>query len=97
MTDFVSLHNQTDYSILDSLSSVKELFRRAKELEQSAIAITDHGSLAAAWEALKVSKDTGVKLIIGCEFYFQNDISQPSDRLRHLILIAKNAQDIETY
>ena len=70
MTDFVSLHNQTDFSILDSLSSVKDLFRRAKELEQKAIAITDHGSLACTWDALKASKETGVKLIIGCEFYF---------------------------
>lgn len=91
MTDFVSLHNQTDFSILDSLSSVKELFNRAKELGQPALAITDHGSIAAAWDALKVSKDTGVKLIIGCEYYFQNDISQPSERLRHLVLLAKNA------
>jgi len=91
MTDFVSLHNQTDFSILDSLSSVKDLFRRAKELGQSAIAITDHGSVASAWDALKASKDTGVKLIIGCEYYFQNDISQPYDRLRHLVLLAKDA------
>jgi len=92
MTDFVSLHNQTDFSILDSLSSVKDLFNRAKELEQSAIAITDHGSLACAWDALKISKNTGVKLIIGCEFYFQNDIEQPPDRLRHIVLLAKNAK-----
>lgn len=91
MTDFVSLHNQTDFSILDSLSSVKDLLHRAKELGQSAIAITDHGSIASAWDALKASKDTGVKLIIGCEYYFQNDISQPFDRLRHLVLIAKSA------
>lgn len=92
MTDFVSLHNQTDFSILDSLSSVKALFNRAKELDQKAIAVTDHGSLACAWDALKASKETGVKLIIGCEFYFQNDVNQPIDRLRHLILLAKNAE-----
>ncbi len=92
MIDFVSLHNQTDFSILDSLSSVKDLFNRAKELEQSAIAITDHGSLASAWDALKISKNTGVKLIIGCEFYFQNDIEQPIDRLRHIVLLAQNAE-----
>jgi len=90
MTDFVSLHNQTDYSILDSLCSVKELFEKARELGQSAIAITEHGSFASAWEALKFSKITGVKLIIGVEIYFRDDVKN-DDRMRHLILLAKNA------
>jgi DNA polymerase III subunit alpha len=91
MTDFVSLHNQTDFSILDSLISTKALFKRAKELGQSAVAITDHGSLAAAWDAVKASKDTGVKLIIGCECYFQNDATSVDEKFRHVIFLAKNA------
>lgn len=91
MTDFVSLHNQTDFSILDSLISPKALFKRAKELGQTAIAITDHGSVAAAWDAQKASKDTGVKLIIGCECYFQNDAANVNEKFRHVVLLAKNA------
>lgn len=91
MTDFVSLHNQTDFSILDSLISPKALLKRAKELGQTAIAITDHGTLAAAWDAWKASKDLGVKLIIGCECYFTNDAGNVDDKLRHVVLIAKNA------
>lgn len=91
MIDFVSLHNQTDFSILDSLISTKALFQRAKELEQPAIAITDHGTLAATWDALKASRETGVKLIIGCECYFLNDATQTEDKFRHIILLAKNA------
>ena len=91
MTDFVSLHNQTDFSILDSLISPKALLKRAKELGQTAIAITDHGTLASAWDAWKASKDIGVKLIIGCECYFTNDASNIDDKLRHVVLIAKNA------
>src|SRR5579863_5992626 len=91
MTDFVSLHNQTDFSILDSLISPKELFKRAKELGQTAIAVTDHGTLAGAWDSWKASKDTGIKLIIGCEFYFTNDTTNVDEKLRHVILLAKNA------
>lgn len=91
MSNFVSLHNQTDYSILDSLISTKELFKKAKELGQPAVAITDHGTLAAAWDALKASRDTGVKLIMGCECYFVDDAKQPSDKFRHVVLLAKNA------
>lgn len=91
MTDFVSLHNQTDFSILDSIISPKALFKRAKELGQTAIAITDHGTLAAAWDAWKASKDTGVKLIMGCECYFQDDAANINEKFRHVILLAKNA------
>jgi DNA polymerase-3 subunit alpha len=91
MTDFVSLHNQTDFSILDSLISTKALFQKAKELGQSAIAVTDHGTLAAAWDALKASRDTGVKLIIGCECYFVDDASNINEKFRHIVLLAKNA------
>ncbi len=91
MTDFVSLHNQTDFSILDSLISPKALFNRAKELGQTAVAVTDHGTLAAAWDALKASRDTGVKLIIGCECYFVEDASNINEKFRHIVLLAKNA------
>ena len=91
MTDFISLHNQTDFSILDSLVSPKALLNKAKELGQSAIAITDHGTLAATWEAWKASKDIGIKLIIGCECYFRDDASNIEDKFRHIILIATNA------
>jgi DNA polymerase-3 subunit alpha len=91
MTDFVSLHNQTDFSILDSLISPKALFARAKELGQTAVAVTDHGTISAAWDALKASRDTGVKLIIGCECYFLDDASEQGEKFRHVVLLAKNA------
>src|ERR1700722_201212 len=92
MTDFVSLHNHTHFSILNSLVSPKELFVRAKELGQNAVAVTDYGTLSGAWDSLKVSKETGVKLIIGCELYFVNNTSQKDDKLRYIVLIAKNHQ-----
>lgn len=90
MTQFVSLHNQTSFSILDSLISVKGLFQKAKELGYPAVGITDHGSIGAAWDAWKASKETGVKLIIGCELYFQNEINT-EEKFRHIVLLAKNA------
>lgn len=91
MIDFVSLHNHTSFSILDSLISPKELFVRAKELGQKAIAVTDHGTLGSVWDCLKASKETGVKLIVGCEMYFLDDVSEKNERFRHVILLAKNA------
>lgn len=91
MTDFVSLHNRTNFSILTALPSPKDYFIRAKELNQKAVAITDCGSFAGVWDALKASKETGVKLIIGCEFYFVDDLKNHDSKLRLIVLIAKNA------
>jgi DNA polymerase-3 subunit alpha len=91
MTDFVSLHNQTQFSLLDSIITPKALFQRAKELGQTAVAVTDHGTLAATWDCFKASKEIGVKLIIGCECYFADDAKNITDKLRHVIFLAKNA------
>lgn len=88
---FVNLHNHTHFSILDSLISPKDLFAKAKELGQPAIAITDHGTFSGVWDALKASRDTGVKLIVGCEFYFSENVNNKDEKFRHVILIAKNA------
>lgn len=91
MTDFCSLHNHTTYSIMDSLIKPTELFKKIKELGQTTVAVTDHGTLAGAWDCLKYSKEAGVKLIMGCEFYFVDDVTKAEqERLRHVILIAKN-------
>lgn len=45
MTDFVHLHVHTQYSLLDGAARIKDLVARAKELEMSALAITDHGAM----------------------------------------------------
>jgi len=91
MSNYVSLHNHTFFSLLDSLLSPKDLFAKAKELGQSAVAITDHGTLANAWDALKAAKEVGIKYIAGCECYFVNDVAKKDEKVRHVILLAKNA------
>ena len=91
MTDFVSLHNRSCFSILTALPSPKDYMVRAKELDQSAVAITDLGTLAGVWDALKASREVGIKLIIGAEFYFTNERSKPEPKMRFVVLIAKSA------
>lgn len=92
MPNFISLHNHSHFSILSSLSSPKDLLLRAKELNQSAIAVTDYGNMAGIWSAYKASKETGVKLIVGCEFYFLDSVSIRNGKLRFVVLLAKNAE-----
>lgn len=92
MRNYVSLHNHTTGSIGDSLILPKELIETTKQLNQSAVAITDHGSMSALWSAYKVAKKENIKLIAGCEYYFVNDSSNKDDNnFRHIVLLAKNA------
>jgi len=89
---FVSLHNHSYYSILDALPSPKDLLIRAKELHQPALALTDHATFSGIWEAYKASKEIGVKLIVGAEFYFLSDVNKKDEKMRHVILLAENAE-----
>ncbi|CEQ01382.1 DNA polymerase III subunit alpha [Paraclostridium sordellii] len=95
--DFVHLHVHTEYSLLDGFSRVKNLVARAKELNMSAVAITDHGCMFGAIDFFKVAKAEGIKPIIGCEVYTaprsMRDKDPNYDKSHgHLILLAKDMQ-----
>ena len=86
---FVSLHNHTELgSPLDGMNDVYKLFEQAKSLDHRAIAITDHGTMTAHYDAWKASLQTGVKLIPGMEAYFAPDLSVKKSY--HLILLPRN-------
>ena len=92
---FVHLHVHTQYSILDGLSSIDKLFRRARELGMPGLAITDHGNMYGVKEFFKYAKKyPEVKPIIGCEIYvsrYDHTIKDKDHReYYHLILLAKN-------
>ncbi len=95
--DFVHLHVHTEYSLLDGFSRVKNLVSRAKELNMSAVAITDHGCMFGAIDFFKVAKKEGIKPIIGCEVYTaprsMRDKDPNYDKSQgHLILLAKDTE-----
>lgn len=95
MTDFVHLHNHSEYSLLDGLSKIEEMVKRAKELEMKALAITDHGNLYGAIKFYKICRENGIKPIIGSEIYvskrtrYHKEAGKDTDS-NHLILLAKN-------
>ncbi|MDQ6887382.1 MAG: DNA polymerase III subunit alpha [Gemmatimonadota bacterium] len=66
---FVHLHCHSEYSLLDGANRIDDLIARAVELEQPALAITDHGNLHAAWEFQEKAKKANLKPIIGMEAY----------------------------
>lgn len=92
MTDFVHLHNHSEYSLLDGLSHVKTMAQHAKDLGQSAVAITDHGAMYGVIYFYKACMEVGIKPIIGCEIYITAGDRHVKDEkgYNHLILLAEN-------
>lgn len=54
---FAHLHVHTEYSILDGLSNIKALVKRAKELDMPALAITDHGAMYGVVDFYHAAKE----------------------------------------
>ena len=67
--DFVHLHLHTEYSLLDGACALDKLMVKAKELNFSALSITDHGVLYGAIDFYQTALKNGIKPIIGCEVY----------------------------
>ena len=55
--DFVHLHLHTEYSLLDGLGRVPAMAKRAAELGQRALALTDHGTMHGAIEFARACKE----------------------------------------
>ncbi len=95
MSDFVHLHNHSEYSLLDGLSKIKPMVEYAKKLGMKALAITDHGNMYGTIKFYKACLDAGIKPIIGCEIYvakrkLTDKEAGIDNEYNHLILLAKN-------
>lgn len=95
MSDFVHLHVHSEYSLLDGACRIGDMIKRVKELGQSAIAITDHGSMYGVIDFYKAAKKEGIKPIIGCEVYVAkrsrfDKIREYDSEIYHLVLLCKN-------
>ena len=92
---FVHLHVHTEYSLLDGACRIKELAHRAKELGQTALAVTDHGVMYGAVAFYRACLAEGIRPIIGCEVYvaprsrFDHEHGVDNE-YSHLILLCKN-------
>lgn len=69
IASYVSLHNHSDRSPLDGLQSPEQMVARAAELGQSAIGLTDHGTLHGAHAFHQAAQKYGITPVIGLEAY----------------------------
>ena len=71
---FSHLHLHTSQgSFLDAVGKSEEYMQRAVELNQSCVAVTEHGSMASAYEFQTQGDKYGIKTIIGNEMYCVSD------------------------
>ena len=88
---------------MDGLNSPAELVKAAKDAGQTALAITDHGTLSSHRDMQIACADQGIKPILGVEAYISPtdrfDRSSKTDKsiqaYNHIILLAKNKKGLE--
>jgi len=99
MTEFIHLHNHTEYSILDGMIRISghgpsEFLQTLAKNKIKAMALTDHGNMYGAIEFYKNANQVGVKPIIGCEFYSTtgkyNVIDKNNPQYNHLTVLSTN-------
>ena len=88
-----SLHNHSEFSLLDGFSHPEEYLKRASELGLKAFAITEHGN-EYSWvyfDKLK-EKYPDIKMIYGVELYeaFDMKVKDKDSKYFHLVALAKN-------
>ena len=68
-SEFVHLHNHSDYSLLDGAQKVDQLVNTIDDLNMDSLALTEHGNMFSVVPFYKQAKNAGIKPIIGCEAY----------------------------
>lgn len=96
-SEFVHLHNHSDYSLLDGAQTISTLTGTMSDLKMDAVALTEHGNLFSAIEFYKAARKTGIKPIIGCEAYVAQGSRLDKTPKRnggwgnnHLVLLVQN-------
>ncbi|MCB0458003.1 MAG: DNA polymerase III subunit alpha, partial [Flavobacteriaceae bacterium] len=100
---FVHLHNHSQFSILQSTSSTKDLVQAAVKNNMPAVAITDSGNMMGAFHFLQSvtyhnqslsedEKHKQLKAIVGCEFFVCEDHENKThkDNGYQIVMLAKN-------
>ncbi|MEV4421799.1 DNA polymerase III subunit alpha [Patulibacter sp. NPDC049589] len=89
----VHLHVHSEYSLLDGQPNIGKLVKRAAELDQPAIGLTDHGVMNGVVELYKAANKEGIKPVIGCELYLVDDhASKDKVKPNHLTVIAQSTE-----
>ena len=88
-------HLHTEQSLLDSCTNFKLYVDRAKELGQTAMCFSEHGTIYS-WVAKKLYCDeNNIKYMHGVEIYLTESLNENVRDNYHTILIAKNYAGVQ--
>ena len=74
ITTYCHTHLHTSFgSLLDAVGKPADYMKQAAEMGQQAVAVTEHGSMASAYEFQTQGDKYGIKTIIGNEMYCVSD------------------------
>ena len=94
-TEFVHLHNHSEYSMLDGACRIEDMVNWAVENSAPAVALTDHGNMFGAWELYSKATKAGINPIVGCEVYVapgsRKERGKGQGGPYHLTLLAEDA------
>ncbi|MCC6124323.1 MAG: DNA polymerase III subunit alpha [Pirellulales bacterium] len=96
---FAHLHCHSHYSLLDGAGQIKALLKRAKDLQMSALALTDHGNLHGSLKFYQAAKELGINPVLGIEAYIapgsrtvkESTGGGSKEASYHITLLAQNA------
>lgn len=92
---YTSLHNHSEFSILDGYATPKEYLERAKEIGLKGFCISEHGNQYSWVYFDELKKDyPDLKMIYGVELYecFDINTQDKDNKYFHLLAICKNEQ-----
>jgi DNA polymerase-3 subunit alpha len=88
---FVNLHCHDEYSVLDGFGSTADFVARAAELEQPALAITNHANIDSAFVLKQECAKHNIKPIFGAELYVVPDIKEKTrEKNYHVVVLVQN-------
>lgn len=99
MSQQVNLHQHSDGSFYDGYARVHQIAQRAKELGQTAVAVTDHNEVNRHMAFQKACRAEGIKPILGIEADWVTDIAATKEggypkHRSHICMLAKNNEGL---
>lgn len=88
-------------SLLDSILTIEQMVKYAVDNKQSAIALSDHGTMHGFVDQVELCNKYGIKPIVACEIYEVDNYLEKQDTKEykqpryHLLLIVKTQQGLK--
>ncbi len=88
---FCHLHVHTEHSLLDGVGKSIDWIKKAKQLGQAHLALTNHANIDGIIQFQNIARKEGIKPILGCELYIVPNMFDKKNKTRfHITALIKN-------